>query len=58
MKHVVGIIGAAIFGVITGIFLLLVIDMDTNWLYYVICGIAGFIGLTVFEAIYTKMKKQ
>ena len=58
MKHVVGILGGIVFAVITGLVLLRVFNMEANWLYYVITGIVGFVGLSIAEAVYTKRKNR
>ena len=56
VQFLIGLLGAAIFAAIAAIFMLL-FSMETGILYYVICGIAGFIGLFTFEALYKKFKK-
>ena len=58
MKHIIGILGAVIFGIITALILLNVFDMDTDWIYYAICSVAGIIGLFIFEGIYSKIRKN
>jgi len=55
--HFIGIFGAFILSLITALVLILVIGMQVTFLYYVIVGISGIIGFTLFEQIYTRRKK-
>jgi len=56
-KFLIGALGAFIFALVTALILILVVGMDSGIMYYVIVGIAAFIGLTLFERLYAKMKK-
>jgi len=56
-QHFIGILGAFVLSFITALVLILVVGMQTTFLYYVIVGIAGIIGFTLFERIYTRRKK-
>jgi uncharacterized membrane protein YeaQ/YmgE (transglycosylase-associated protein family) len=58
MKHVVGILGAVVFSVIAALLLLHVFNIETDWLFYIIIGIAGYTGLCITEMIYSKVKKK
>ena len=57
MKFIAGLLGAIIFAVIAWL-VIGAIDVETGVLTYVIAGVVTFIGFSIAQVIYEKIKKK
>ena len=57
MKFIVGIVGAVIFALIAWL-VIGALGMEDGWLTYSIAGVVAFIGFSIAQAAYGKVKKS
>ena len=57
MKFIVGLVGAVIFTLIAWL-VIGALGMEDGWLTYTIAGVVAFIGFSIAQVVYDKVKKK
>ena len=58
MKHVVGVLGAVVLGLTAIVILMVFAGMGMGLLFWIIVGLASTAGVSLSEALYTKLSKK